>query len=349
MHPAFRSTKSALAFCGLLAFLLALPVIVSRIGLPSREQAYSSVSTHAGAAGNVVESIYEDPRDADILFLGASLVRRGILDRRIQDALSSHLGRPAHVVVLAMSSPGADLPYFLLRDYLNRHHPRLVIWNQPEPNSSGDQPHRQAYRWMRYGEYNDVFVGLGPFSRAQVYADMVLGAPRALLSKVRPNLLSDQDKSDWEGEDVRNNIMTGYKHTKFVRDTLLRDPKRNAVLMPVTSSLLRKTGPVPREYQLHFLRSLAALALQKRCNVVLLHIPTDSEYGEITIPEIADWSQLLGPRYQLIGVPSSDLFLGVERDRFLHFYSDVHLNDNGREVFTASIIPAVLKAYDESN
>jgi hypothetical protein len=328
--------------------LLGLPVIVSWMGLPPREQAYSSVSFHSGAAGKVVENIYNDPQDADILFLGASLVRRGILDRRIQDALSSHLGRPAHVVVLSMNWAGADLTYFLLRDYLNRHHARLVIWNQPEPDAYKDDPHIQAYRWMRYGEYNDAFAGLSPYSRVQTYAEMVLGGPRELLAKLRPNLLSDQDKSDWEGEDIRNNIRTGYRHAQFVRDNLPRDSIRNASLMPVTSSLLRAAGPFPHGYQLHFLRALAAVAHQKKSNLVLLHIPTDSEYGETTIPEIADWSQLLGPSYKVIGVPSSMLFSGLGRDRFLHFYSDVHVNDNGREVFTESIIPPVLEAYDES-
>lgn len=348
MHPAFRTTKSALAFCGLLALLLGLPVIVSWMKLPPREQAYSGVSFHAGAAGNLVKTIYDDSRDADIVFLGASLVRRGILDHRIQDALNTHLGRPAHVVVLALSWAGADLSYFLLRDYLNRHHARLVIWNQPEPDSYKDDPHRQAYRWMRYGEYNDAFAGLSHYSRVQTYAEMVLGGPRELLSTFRPNLLSDQDKSDWEGEDVRNNIMTGYRHARFVQDTLPRDSKRNASLLPVTSSLLRAAGPFPHGYQLHFLRALAAVAHEKKSSLVLLHVPTDSEYGETTIPEIADWSQVLGPCYKVIGVPSSMLFSGLGRDRFLHFYSDVHLNDNGREAFTESIIPSVLEAYDES-
>jgi hypothetical protein len=118
--------------------------------------------------------------------------------------------------------------------------------------------------------------------------------------------------------------------------------------MPVTSSLLRAAGPFPYGYQLHFLHALAAVAREKKSSLVLLHIPTDSEYGETTIPEIADWSQLLGPSYKVIGVPSSVLFSGLGRDRFQHFYSDKHVNDNGREAFTESIIPSVLEAYDES-
>src|ERR1035441_7781669 len=109
MRPAFRSTQSALYFSAIVLFLLVLPVLVSWIGLPSRKEAWSGVSTHAGAVGDLVQTIFEDPKDADILFVGPSILKRAVEPSVIERALSLHLGRAVHVSVLSMSWAGADL------------------------------------------------------------------------------------------------------------------------------------------------------------------------------------------------------------------------------------------------
>jgi hypothetical protein len=348
MLPAFRSTRSVLAFCALLIFLLGLPVILSWIGLPPREEAWSGVSTHAGAVGNVVRTIYDDQQDVDVLFIGPSILRRGVDPVPIEQALSAHLGRPAHVAVLSMVWAGADLQYFLLRDYLDRHHPRLIVWNAPGPTSSSNEPHVQAYRWMRYGEDKEAYAGLPLFFRIQVYGEMVLGAPKELLYKLRPNMLSDQEKADPNGEDVRENINTGYHKASFVRDTVPMGSERQAKLLADTSSLFHVEGAPPEAYELNYLRKIVKLTDKRGCTLVLLHVPTDAEYGNSEIPEIENWSRLFGPEYNIIGTPATALFAGLGHDRFLHFFSDSHLNANGRQVFTEAIIPSILEAYDQS-
>jgi hypothetical protein len=237
----------------------------------------------------------------------------------------------------------------MLRDYLQYHHPKLIVWNVPGPTSWANQPHVQAYRWMRYGEYKDAFDGLPIGSRIQVYAEMVLGAPRELLYKLRPNLISDAEMADPNGEDVRDNINTGYREAAFVRDSLPSGSDPAAELLPVTSPVFRLEGTQPRAYQLKYLRETLALVRKKNCALVLLHIPTDSEYGDSYLPEIVDWSKLFGPQYEMIGLPAATLFAGLDKDRYLHFFSDTHLNTNGRNVFTRAIIPPVLEAYDKES
>ncbi len=348
MLPAFRSTRSVLSFCALLLFLLGLPVILSLIGLPPREEAWSGIPLHAGAVGDVVRTIYDDRQKVDVLLLGPSIVRRGVMPGPLEEALSAHLGRPAHVAVLSMVWPGADLQYFMLRDYLNYHHPQVILWNVPGPTSSTNEPHIQAYRWMRYGEYQEAFKGLPLFYRIQVYGEMVLGAPKELLYKLRPNVITDQEKADHDGEDVRENINTGYHKAAFVRDTLPADPGRVAQLLPVSSPEFHVESTPPGAYQLQYLRKVVELAKDKGSDLVLIHIPTDTEYGDSDIPEIANWARVFGPQYKSIGIPSSVLFAGLDKERFLHYYSDSHLNTNGRQVFTHAIIPSVLEAYDQS-
>ena len=347
MLPAFQSTRSALAFSLLLITLLCLPLIVYGLGLPSREQTWSGVPEHVGSVGDVVHTIFEDPRDADIVFLGPSLVRRAIDRNLLEQALSQRLGRPAEVASLSMSWAGADAQYFMLRDYLEHHHPRLIVWDAPGRVSSSGEAHVQAYRWMRFGEFQDTFADLPMLFRIQAYGAMVLGAPKQLLYKVRSNLLSAEERRDREGYDIHLSLHTGYHNTPFLSDTL-PGAIPSAQLLPVTSPLLYLQKPVPNVFERKYMRQIVALAASHHCKLVLLHIPTDLEFGDAGIPEVADWTTVVGPNSQEIGIPAKTLFAGLDRDRYLHFFSDGHLNTNGREVFTKAILPAVLEADREA-
>lgn len=61
MLPAFRSPRSLLAFCSLLSFLLLFPMVLWKLGLPSREQSYSALFEDAGNVGGEVRQIFRDP------------------------------------------------------------------------------------------------------------------------------------------------------------------------------------------------------------------------------------------------------------------------------------------------
>jgi len=76
-------------------------------------------------------------------------------------------------------------------------------------------------------------------------------------------------------------------------------------------------------------------------------MPEVKEFADSTIPQLAPWSKVIGPDYEMIGAPSAVLFAGLSRERFLHFYADdFHFNYNGATWFTATITPSILKAYD---
>lgn len=350
MLPAFQSTRSALAFSILLLFLLCLPVIVYGLGLPSRRQTWSGVPQHVGAVGDVVRSIFEEKRDADVVFLGPSLVRRAIDRDLMEQSLGKQLGRPVEVVSLSMSWAGADAQYFMLRDYLDHHHPRLIVWDAPGRVSSSGEAHIQAQRWMRFGEFTDTFTDLPALWKVQAYAAMVLGAPKQLLYKLRSNLLTDEERSDREGYDIHLSLHTGYHHTAFIQDALpTTTTTPAAALLPVTSPLLYLQKPSPNAFESKYMHAIVALAASRHCTLVLLHIPTDNEYGDAGIPSVANWATLFGAQYREVAIPAKVLFAGIDRDRYLHFFSDGHLNANGREVFTKAILPPIMEAYRQSN
>jgi hypothetical protein len=336
MRPAFRTRQDALFWSLLLLTLLALPLLIDGIGLAPRVEAYKTVGTNAGTIGGVIRDIYGPQTNGDIVFLGSSLVEAGI-DREM---VSREF--PGNVAVLALNWPGLDLQYFLLRDYLERRKVRLVVWNLPEPHSRAyDAPHIQAYRWIRWGEYQEALAGLPLSYRLSLYGEMVLGAPRQVLSRIRPNL---------EGSEALNveprQMFSGYNQAAFVRDAIEHPGVAHS--LPPESATVTVVGPAPGAYQMHFARQIASLARQHGCAVVLLHMPIDAEYGQTTVPELDDWAKQLGGGLKLIGIPSAELFAGLDKTRFLHFYRDAHLNQNGAEAFTRAILPALREAYEQA-
>ena len=347
MLPAFRSTFSVTSFCALLIAALSLPLVTYWVGHPPREQAYAGISDAAGPIGIHVHEIFRDPQDADILFLGSSLVRAGIDPQIVEDALSRHLGRPAHVEILALNWQGVDLQYFMLRDYLNTHHAGLVVWNLPVPGSRSIDPHVEAFRWIRFGEYSDALNGLPLRYRLALYGDMVLGAPRELLSDVRPNLLS---KDELEAQ--IHSEKAGYYGATFQPE-----PTEVATAPPLDESyeyppysLVQATGKPLSDYEDHFAREILELAKDKHTKITLLHIPIDSEQGLNYMPEKSMWNNSLHTGAPMIGLPSGVLFKNVTSTAQFHdYYRDQHFNLNGSELFTRSILPAILKAYDERN
>jgi hypothetical protein len=316
------------------------------VGHPSREQAYAGLPEAAGRVGEMDFAISSDSPDADIVFLGSSVLLAGLDMPTIERAMSAHLGRPAHVVRLGMNWQGLDLQYFLLRDYLRAHHAGLIVWNLPAPSSRSIDPHIEAYHWVRFDEYTDGLAGLPVRFRLALYGDMVLGAPRELLSDLRPNLLGGSE-TVFRNDDVK----AGYYGASFVPESI--DPAAIPTLEQTYEeppyNLVRVTGKPLNAYGFHFAVKIAELAQERHIGLAFMHVPIDSEQGLDYMPERSRWSDTLHTNSPIIGVTSAELFKTVDKTRFYHFYTDQHFNMNGKTLFTQSMIPAILEAYDEKD
>jgi hypothetical protein len=351
MHPPFQSNKSAMVFCALLVLLFLLPILLSWTGPDSTEQAFAGMPDGMGPIGQDAKVMYEDTRDADIVFVGDSRVMWGIREDLVEHALSEHLGRSARVVKLVTNLAGADLQSYILREYLKQHHPALIVWMLPQPVAYANHPHRALYHVARFSQ-KGAFNGLRLGDRISTYGMMVLGAPQDLLSKFRTNLLGADEKSfaayaHYVHVDPVHKV--GYRGSSFIPDKLPESRPGQSFIQPLTSPVLTVEGPFPQEYQLKYIRTFLAIAQQHGCSVVFLHMPDENEYGDSTIPQLADWGKVIGPNYQMIGVPSAELFSGLTRDQMLHFFSDdVHFNYNGSRDFTDKILAGLIQAYDQA-
>jgi len=348
--PAFRSPGEALRFGALLLLLLALPMLVALVRPPARVQVYRSVPPGVGPFTYMAREIFEEKSDINVLFDVDSVGWVGVDARYFQQQLSAALGRPATVVVLAANWPGMDQRYVLLRDMLERRRVGMLVLSPPRPGSESDRPHVQAFRWLQFGEDQRLAAGLSLRNRLAIYADEVLGAPRQLLSAVRPNLVSAEDPAIVAGLGSMK-VEQGFHNTPFVRVAPVVTPVVRAddmILSARTAQNFRVTGPALSAYQLHFMRRIGQLVAQYHVPLTILHVPLASERGSAVISQQADWSQAFGTPVTVVGMSSQQLFRGMSDAQFYRYYYDEHLNRNGSELFTEAVSAALVAAYRRS-
>ncbi len=353
MLPAFQSTRAAAGFGFLLLLTLAVPALLPWIGLPPRDQAFSSVPVGGGRVQFMKRLIYQDAQASDIVFLGSSLIQTDVLPRRLARTISKEVHRSVRVQVLGLTWYGADLQYFMLKDYLANHPPpKLVVLHVPQVHATTNEPHPEAYRWMRLGEVPSLPARFPAFSKLQIYSEMVLGGPRQLLSRLRPNLIGEAEQMPSTPGAVP--LAPDETGTTEADET-------NADPAPPPADLLSADSPAIRvqpvkltgenrfalgPYTVFFLKQIEALVRAKGAKLVLLHLPLgmDKEPSSSSLPELTRWDSIFGPGIQMIGVPKAKLFRGLDSNDYYNVH-DIHMNARGGRRFTDAISSAVAAAY----
>jgi hypothetical protein len=350
MFPAIWSNRHAVALIVVIATLLSLPVLMSMVGLPPRDRVYSGIRVETGTGPLDEQQIFEEKGPVDILFVGSSLLVRGIDINYVQQQLSAELGRPAKVRYLALKWQGMDMQYMLLNDFLQHRRARLVIMNMPSLALNGDSPHIQAYRWMRWGEFPVSTAKLPLRSRLAIYGAEVLGAPRQILNYLRPNPLVQNPHLVAELGSQHEYGAVGYYGARFVPEP------QTPPAIPVDSMIAH--GPndpnfiFNREslgpYHVFWTQKVGELMREKKIPFAVVHIPEDTEQGMTKVPERMYWPGVVGiPSAPVLGIPAATLFREIPADQYDNYFYDQHFNDNGKEMFTHAITPAVLEVYEK--
>ena len=345
ISPAFGSNKQAIGFCCLTLGLLFLPVLLKWAGPPPRWEVYQGVTLESGPFAFNGRQIFEEKSALDVAFVCSSLLWKGFDTPYFQRELSRALGREANVVMIGSNWQGMDLQYVMLRDLLEHRKVRMLVTAMPIPQVDSDRPHVQLFRWLRFGEFPEVIAGLPLRSRLTLYADFVLGAPRQLLTLLRPNLV-DPAKAMSASFGGRSEEM-GYYGAPFVSEPADPPPlaPEDVIYSPRTAAVFDFNGRPLGPYQRHFAESIGELARNYGVRLVLIHVPVASERGQNVIRERMFWPDVLGTPATIIGVPSGTLFRNIPGDRFYRYYFDEHLNANGNRLFTRAITPALIRTY----
>ena len=362
MLPAFSSRFGAVALAVLLAFSLALPALMAASGLLKRRDVYPAIAWKHGPFLWIQQKIFDDPSDVDIAFVGSSHIWNAIDTPYVQKELSLRLGRKAEVFTLGWPWGGFDAVYIIAHDLLDHRRVHTIVITD---EGSGEMPHYQSSRWFRFGENSEALQGLPLTSQAKLYGGAVLGAPRQLLSLVRPNLPDDPIQA-------RNTFWDTYYHAPNVAANLgaLRarlaygatsdfapfnprgsvTPEDALAYSTQTKEHFRFGGPETSPYPLHFVRKLAELCRARGTRLVILQTPYFPDRAQPAIPVRERWNEILGSSVVVAGVAPATLFGGIpDADIAKLFYEDWHLNQNGQALFTPVITPLLLKLYADAD
>ncbi len=361
MAPAFSSTRQAAIFGFLLLATFLLPALLGKSLLPSREEGYASASWTDGGFPFMQQQIFQEQGDIDILFMGASLMGAGLDTPQMAETLGRELGRPAVVRTFSWRFSGFDPMYFVAKDLLERRKVRMIVFST-EGMGDRNSPHVQAPFWFRFSENAGDLAGVSLRSQVSFYSCAMLGAPRTLLSMVRPNgpVFHVEDIISAHATRMRNpaDRMGSFANPER------RDFKPFTEFVPpatgLASSVLAYSEATRAQFhfsdapikplQQVFAQKFSALLRKYPTRVVLLHLPRAEERDSTTINESALWLNLLPPGTPVVGIPPATLLRGLSDDDVANLYfDDQHFNKNGQIFFTRVIAPFLAKLYAEGN
>ncbi len=344
MDPPFATRWQAVCFLLLLIILLVLPIVVGRSRLVSKSNVYSGVPTEHGSFTYLQQQIFSERSELDIVFVGSSLIWAGIDTPYVQRELSRRLGQEAKVVTLASNWRGEDLTYMVVSDLLAHRKVKMLVLTMPLPYQTEEGPHHQAFRWWLHGDHNSVLRGLPLRVQLAVYGEQVLGAPRHVLSALRPNrtLASDLQVNLGALREQR-----GFQGAPFVRRVRQAPslPARALIYSSETREHFQFTNQPLSQYQTHLLVATLELLSKHQVPIVILHVPTSQERYSGVVTERMFWPDALGKDIPIVGVPPATLFAGMNDAEIDQLFYDEHLNLNGSELFTRTITPAILELY----
>ena len=343
IDPPFKTRGQALAMLLALCGTMALPVVLPFLGVPSRLELYRSLPVSTGPFNFIAHEIYEEDGPIDVVFIGSSTLWSAIDARQVERVLSERLGRPAVVRVLAANWPGDDLTYVLLRDLLAHRKVKFVVLGMPFPNQANDRPHVQAFRWLRLGDDPLIFEGSSLRSRAAVYASTVLGAPRQLLTRLRPNRpTSTHDEGINLGAQLGEHGFHGAAYVRFERAPPAISAAE-ATGRSAAAGWFRVTNTRLGPYQLHFAKLIGELLKAHQVRAAAIHVPMWSDRASPTVNQAMDWNEVVGVPMPIIGAPGAVMFSELSASEQELLYYDEHLNRNGAEFFTRALTPAIVE------
>jgi hypothetical protein len=141
----------------------------------------------------------------------------------------------------------------------------------------------------------------------------------------------------------------GYYGAKFVPESQIPPaiPAKSMIAVDAGDPRFSFNGPPLGAYHQHWAKEIGNLAKQYKVPFAMLHILEDTEQGRTTIPERMYWPDVIGIEAPILGVPAATLFSQVPAQKFTDYFYDQHFNDNGKELFTRAITPAILEVYDK--
>jgi hypothetical protein len=348
MAPPFATRGQALGFCAVVAFILLLPAAFRRTHAPTHEQRMATAPVRAGPYSFLHEQIYEKTSDLDLAIVGDSQIWAALDAPAVSDALTRKLGRQARVVSLGWNWHGDDLTFYVLRDLLERRKVGVVLLRLPREGDRVKGPHPQSFRWFTSWD-DPVEPGMSRADRAAFYGIEATGSLRNLLSLLRPDRLAPPPEEERLGAYLAE---IGPDGRPFKRLALQPPPLGTRVLSTFGASPALAWGgdrPSSSAIAWGYASAIHDLLTKYGVRAAFVRIPMSNEVKADELRSDAMWRDIFGAETPVLAAKPRELFEGLTDDDTQELYYELsHLNRNGAELFTLTLLPGLLELWSNA-
>lgn len=338
--------KRVLSFSLIILFFLILPIVLDVLEIPSNSDRFKSLPSndlgHPSPYIFIANELTTSNEPVDILILGSSFGWTGLDASIIAECLSKEIDRNAKVLNFCSNWRGDDQYFILLRELLKKREVKLVLITQPV--WSIQQQYTWHFRTSHYMRFSDNYLlsGLSTIDKITWYGHLVLGAPRQLLSAIRPNIRPNKiPHSETFGSMLKKKGFNGEMFENF-------EPEVNNDIYQTTGSIesvdefvdLNHTFP---EFQTFWMKKIRDTLNINKVSHAQISIPIWSHRNDKEIKRSASLNDIY--QCDLIGITPYKLFGEMKlQEQKLFFYNE-HMNYNGAKYFTKSVIKKIIEYY----
>ena len=337
------NNKRVLIFCLIILFFLLLPILLDIFEIPNNSERFKSLPSndlgHPSPYINIANELTNSSEPIDILILGSSFGWTGLDASIITEKLSKEIGRSAKVLNFCSNWRGEDQYYIILHEILKKREVKFVVFTQPV--WSIQQQNTWHFRTSHFMKFSDNYLldGLSVLDKITWYGHLVLGAPRQLISGLRPNLIPDIiPHAESFGSMLKKR---GFHGEEFkIYEPLINQKEVN---LEIGKSEYKDFDHNFPKFQTFWFNRIRELLDNNKINRALISIPIWSHRNDNFIRR----SLVLNDIYQcdlIANVPKKLFGRFDDKKQKLFFYNE-HMNYNGAKYFTNSIANKIIDKY----
>lgn len=260
---------------------------------------------------------FENPKNIDIAFSGASQTGCAIMDSYIEENLQQQTGKEIRVANLGYCRRGRDIQYTMLKDLLEHKNPGILVIEVPE-----DEPKKS----------HPVFPYLA--NSEDLFGSAVLFNQRYLSAILKGLTIRFEQLKWWLFSETKHNY--GYSDYGYITSQQVVSAENIRINELAWGKRLSKDKLVfhrriELNYSKHYIRKIAKLAQDNNCQLLFLYLP-ESGY-KLTKPLLIDFYSEIAP---VIFLKDSTI------QNPTNWKDATHFNDNGAKEVSKQISETLL-------
>jgi len=303
------NSKMKKLYRNIILFLLPLFVGIVLLFLVPLNKNFSYHFVHGeceNKASWIYERIFEDEKNIDIAFIGASHTACAIMDEYLEKELFNLNGKNTKVANLGYCRGGRDIQYVMLKDLFRHKNPKILVLEVME-----DEPKKSHPVFPYLAESLDLWGSFVFFN--QRFVANIWNGIAVRFEQLKSHLFGDRSLVEFQST---NNY--GYRPSEQIASPDILNQNEIA-----WKNRLSKTKPkilrnIELNYSKHYIEKIAELAHQNHCEVLFLYLPESG--SEMKTPLLKNFYKDLG---ELIILPDSI------SSNHSNWKDATHFNDSG--------------------